>query len=254
MRNQPFKILTYNIHKGFDLANREFVLHDIRDELHASDVDLVFLQEIHGEQQRHEQRLDNWPTVSQYEFLADRLWPHYAYGKNAIYSKGHHGNAILSKHPFHSWENINLSSLKRASRSLLHGVIRHLDDEDSSLHILCVHLDLVGFERRRQLRVVKRHIRDHIPADQPLILAGDFNDWNGRMRTGLESELNLREVFKSQYGRYAKTYPSMYPMLSMDRIYYRGLELLDCASYTGKPWKKLSDHAPLYAEFSYSAP
>lgn len=250
MHDRPFKILTYNIHKGFDLANRQFILHDIRDELRAADVDLVFLQEIHGEQQRHEGRLDNWPAVSQYEFLADQLWPHYAYGKNAIYTSGHHGNAILSKHPFERWENINLSNIRRASRSLLHGVIRYPDD-GSCLHILCVHLDLVGFERRRQLRIVKRHIRDHIPANEPLILAGDFNDWSGRLRTGLEHEMNLREAFKSHYGHYAKTYPSLYPVLRMDRIYYRGLKLLDCASYTGQPWKRLSDHSPLYAEFSY---
>ncbi len=36
---------------------------------------------------------------SQFAFLADEIWPHFAYGKNAIYSAGHHGNAILSKHP-----------------------------------------------------------------------------------------------------------------------------------------------------------
>lgn len=250
MHNGIFKVLTYNIHKGFDIGNRQFILHDIRDELHASDVDLVFLQEIHGESQRHEARILNWPAVSQYEFLADQLWPHYAYGKNAIYSSGHHGNAILSKHAFESWENINLSNMRRASRSLLHGVIRHPLD-GTRVHILCVHLDLFGFERRRQLEIVKHHIRDIIPANQALILAGDFNDWNGRLRTGLETELKLTEAFKSRYGRYAKTYPSMFPVLSMDRIYYRGLKLLDCASYTGKPWKKLSDHSPLYAEFSY---
>ena len=250
MENGHFKVLTYNIHKGFDVRNRQFVLHDIKDELHASDVDIVFLQEIIGEQQKHEAKVENWPATTQYEFIADQLWPHYAYGKNAIYSSGHHGNAILSKHPFESWDNINLSQIKRASRSLMHGVIRH-PAYHTGLHLLCVHLDLIGFERRRQLAIVKRYIHDNVPEGDPLIFAGDFNDWNGRLHTGIESDLNLREVFKQQYGKYAKTYPALWPVLSMDRIYYRGLKLVDCKSYTEHPWRELSDHAPLYAEFAY---
>lgn len=250
MLNGNFKVLTYNIHKGFDISNRHFVLHDIRDELHASASDIVFLQEILGEQQHHQARLTNWPSVSQFEFLADQLWPHYAYGKNAIYTAGHHGNAILSKYPFEHWENVNLSAIRRASRSLLHGVIRN-PENDSRMHVFCVHLDLFGFERRRQISIVKRYIHEHVPADEPIILAGDFNDWSGRVRrTGLESELQLAEVFKTRHGRYAKTYPSAWPMLSMDRIYYRGLQLLDCDSYTGQPWRRLSDHSPLYAQFA----
>ena len=112
------KVLTYNIHKGFDRRNREFVLHEIREHLHLADVDIVFLQEIQGRHYHHENRVSGWPGVSQFEFLADSLWPHYAYGKNAIYDKGHHGNAILSKHPFVSWENVNLSRFRRASRVL----------------------------------------------------------------------------------------------------------------------------------------
>ncbi len=250
MTNGHLRVLTYNIHKGFNVRNRQFVLHDIKDELHADDADIVFLQEIIGEQQKHEAKVENWPANTQYEFLADELWPHYAYGKNAIYSAGHHGNAILSKYPFESWENLNLSNMKRASRSLIHGVI-HNPLYLTPLHVLCVHLDLIGFERRRQLKLVKEHIHDHIPPGDPLIFAGDFNDWNGRLHTGIESDLNLREVFKQQYGKYAKTYPAMKPILSMDRIYYRGLELVNCRSYTNHPWRKLSDHAPLYAEFAY---
>lgn len=249
MANDHLRILTYNIHKGFSIRNREFVLHEIKDELHADDADLVFLQEIIGEQQKHEAKVVNWPDTSQYEFLADQLWPHYAYGKNAIYSAGHHGNAILSKYPFEGWDNLNLSNIKRASRSLIHGVIRHPVSQ-VCLHVLCVHLDLIGFERRRQLKRVKRYIHDHIPLQEPLIFAGDFNDWNGRLHTGIESDLQLKEAFKQQYGRHAKTYPARRPIFSMDRIYYRGLTLVDCRSYTEQPWRELSDHAPLYAEFT----
>ena len=244
------KVLTYNIHKGFDRRNREFVLHEIRQHLQLADVDIVFLQEIQGRHYHHESRVMGWPEVSQFEFLADTIWPHYAYGKNAIYSKGHHGNAILSRHPFERWENINLSRFRRASRSLLHGVT-NLSGSNLRLHLICVHLDLVGFERKRQVNILRHYIIDAVAEGEPVILAGDFNDWNGRMGRHLESLLAMREVFRASHGKYAKTFPSNWPILKMDRIYFSHLKLLECQCLNGQPWKQLSDHLPLYAQFEY---
>ena len=243
-----FKILTYNIHKGFDMFNREFVLHQIRDQLRSADVDLVFLQEIHGQHNQHEARISGWPEVSQFEFLADQIWHHYAYGQNAIYSHGHHGNAVLSKYNIEQWQNVNLSRFRRASRSLLHGVI-NIPDIDLRMHLICVHLDLIGFERNRQIKILKSYINDTIPDKEPIIIAGDFNDWNSRMGLRLESDLGMKEAFNETQGKYARTFPTSCPVLRMDRIYYRGIELLDCECLRGHPWKKMSDHTPLYAKF-----
>ncbi len=242
------KILTYNIHKGFDRYNREFVLQKIRQQLEAVDVDVVFLQEIQGRHYHHENRITGWPAVSQFEYLADRLWPHFAYGKNAIYDKGHHGNAILSKHSIEEWQNINLSRFRRASRSLLHGIV-NITGQNLRLHLICIHLDLVGFERKRQMDVLRRHIHDHVGADEPLILAGDFNDWSGRMGRHLESALLLDEIHRSTHGKYARTFPSNWPVLQMDRVYFRQMKLLDCHCLDHHPWGQLSDHLPLYAQF-----
>ena len=246
----PFtiKVLTYNIHKGFDIYNREFVLHMMREQLHAVNVDVVFLQEIHGEHEKHKNRVDGWPAVSQFEFLADQVWTHYAYGRNASYTEGHHGNAILSKYPIAEWKNINVSLWCRASRSLLHGMVRD-PQTGRRLHLICVHLGLMGFERRRQLRILMQYIDESVAEDMPLILAGDFNDWNGRLGRRLESDLALQEAFRARHGQYARTWPSNWRMLQMDRIYFRGLKLEECKCYGGLPWKRLSDHAPLYAKF-----
>lgn len=247
----PFtlKVLTYNIHKGFDIYNREFVLHLIREQLHAADVDVVFLQEIHGEHRGHEERVSGWPAVSQFEYLADQIWTHYAYGRNAIYSAGHHGNAILSKYPIAEWTNVNVSHWRRASRSFLHGVIRD-PKTDLQLHAVCVHFGLLGYERNRQLRTLREYLAGNIPPDAPLILAGDFNDWHGRLGRRLEGELGLQEVFQASQGHYARTYPATWPLLRMDRIYFRGPRLQECHCYSGMPWKRLSDHTPLYARFA----
>lgn len=248
MAKPTIKILTYNIHKGFSTSNLRFILHDIRESLRHIDADMVFLQEIHGEKTISKNRFDDWPNNRQFEFLADQVWQHHAYGKNAIYRAGHHGNAILSKYPFIRWENIDVSYMRTASRSLLHGTLM-MPGSDKSIHIICVHLGLFNQERKRQLMALVRRIRSHIPDDDPVIIAGDFNDWLGRADQHLQQDLDVKEVFKDALGSHARTFPSMLPVLSMDRIYYRGLKVLDYQCLQGQPWSRLSDHTPLLAEF-----
>ena len=249
MKQQGLRVLTYNIHKGFNVGNRRFVLHQIREALIAADADLLFLQEMQGEHQRHEKKVADWPEQSHSEFIADGVWPFFAYGKNAIYNAGHHGNAILSKYPFESWENINVSPFPWASRSLLHGVIR-MPHSNRDVHIVCIHFGLIGNERRRQIVKLCERIDSHVPHEAPLIVAGDFNDWRGQAGRLFLNHLNLQEVFRETHGRYARTFPAWMPFLQMDRIYYRGLTPLSCNRLTHTPWPMLSDHAPLAASFA----
>jgi len=249
MPNHHLRILTYNIHKGFSPGNRSFVLHSIKSALQSTDADVIFLQEIQGDHAIRSARYPNWPDDSQFEFLADKIWPHHAYGKNAIYDAGHHGNAILSKFPFVRWENIDVSYMKSASRSLLHGVIQP-PSFTLPLHVICVHFGLFGIERQRQLSKLVQRINEHVPQGEPLIIAGDFNDWRGQAEKHLSRELGLSEVFKSQGGSHARTFPAWMPMLTMDRIYCRGLEVNHRQRLHDKPWRGLSDHLPLLAEVS----
>src|SRR5690606_15038796 len=125
---------------------------------------------------------------SQLEYLADTVWTHHAYGRNAIYQHGHHGNAILSALPFVHWNNIDASVLSFSQRGFLHGTI------EGGLHLICVHLGL--FERERKLQVTQliEYIHHNIPEDEPLILAGDFNDWRCTTHRRLQQELQLTEV------------------------------------------------------------
>ncbi len=248
MNPQSLKVLTYNIHKGFSMGNRKFVLHQIKQLLQQTDADVLFLQEIQGEHRVRSRRHENWPEVSQFEFLADQVWPHHAYGKNAIYDAGHHGNAILSKHPFVHWENINVAFMQTASRSLLHGVVKLATGK--RLHVVCVHLGLFEIERQRQLRELTGRIQAHVPDDEPLIIAGDFNDWNGRASRILADQLGLVEAFRSVSGKSARTFPAWMPILSVDRIYSRGLELENRQRLHERPWRGLSDHLPLMAEYT----
>jgi endonuclease/exonuclease/phosphatase family metal-dependent hydrolase len=250
MNQHSIRVLTYNIHKGFNAGNRRFVLHKIREALVATDADLLFLQETQGQHRHRENNVTDWPKLPQFEYLAKGVWPYYAYGKNAIYEAGDHGNAILSKYPLENWENINVSPFTWASRSLLHGVIR-LPHAEAKVHIVCVHLGLIGAERRLQLASLCDRIDRHVPCDAPLIVAGDFNDWLGRAEHRLYERLGLKEVFRTTHGAHARTFPAWMPFLPMDRIYYRGLTPLSCERLSHAPWHVLSDHAPLAASFRY---
>jgi endonuclease/exonuclease/phosphatase family metal-dependent hydrolase len=240
------RVLTYNIHKGYCTGNRRFVLEGMRDRIAETHADIVFLQEIHGEAANIGARRKRftYPDQPHFEYLADSAWPHFAYGRNAIYRRGDHGNAILSKFPFVRWENIDVSIFPRSSRSILHGVME-IPGRDIQLHALCVHLGLLEQERRGQLRALTARIDSHVPRDEPLIIAGDFNDWRGKAEKQLRDDLELQELFQALDGAHAKTFPVWAPLFPVDRIYFRGLEPTSCRKLGHGPWRDLSDHAAL---------
>lgn len=248
MTDTGLRVLTYNIHKGFNSSNRRFVLHQIKEALITTNADVLLLQEIQGEHQKHQQKIADWPECSHIEFIAEGVWPFFAYGKNVTHRSGHHGNAILSKYPIESWDNINVSPYSWASRSLLHAVIR-LPHNDLAVHVVCLHFGLTGSERGQQAVQLCERIDNHVPHDAPLIVAGDFNDWRKQIERHFHDQLGLEEAFLQFHGRYARTFPSWLPLLTMDRIYYRGLSPLSCTKLAHAPWHALSDHAPLTAEF-----
>lgn len=245
---ESLKVLTYNIHKGFCTGNRRFVLKGIRELLEIVDADIVFLQEVHGSTSRYKRKRGSFPDTPHFEYLADQLWPHFAYGKNAIYKKGDHGNAILSKYPFEFVENINIARSRLASRSILHGVLE-IPEKNFKLHTLCIHLGLFESERMEQVQVLVDRIESHVPHDEPMVIAGDFNDWRGRTEKLLSDSLDTKELFMELDGHHAATFPIWFPVLPMDRIFYRGLKPLAGRCLSKGPWRSLSDHAALLGIF-----
>lgn len=241
---KQIKVLSYNIHKGFTTRNKEFVLAKIREAIRSVNPDIVFLQEVLGEHLQHD--IDDWPNNAQFEYLADQIWSHYAYGKNAVYEKGHHGNAILSKYPIISWDNIDISTNPMERRGVLHAVINH---EEQKVHALCLHLNLLESGRRVQIKKICERIKSNIPENEPIIMAGDFNDWQNRISLTLQKNLDIKEAYLSHHGQHAKTFPSYMPMLQLDRIYYRIVSLKEAIHLKGKPWSTLSDHIALLAIF-----
>jgi len=240
------KILTVNVHKGFTIFNRRFILHELRDAIRQAAPDIVFLQEVLGEHQRHAARLQGWPTTSHYEFLADTLWSDFAYGRNAVYPDGHHGNAVLSKYPIVSYHNHDISVSRHEARGMLHCVLR-APGTGLTLHAVCVHLGLRERHRQHQLRRLCDLAGNGLPSDEPLIIAGDFNDWRERAGDVLR-RCGVEDGFELGGGRPARTFPAQWPLLRLDRIYVRNAAALRPITLSRRPWCRLSDHIPLVAE------
>ncbi len=244
-----FRVLTVNTHKGFSFFNRKFILHELREAVRGVGADVVFLQEVLGTHALHPARHANWPEAPHYEFLADSIWSDFAYGRNAVYPSGHHGNAVLSKFPIERYENHDVSVSGPEKRGLLHCVL-NIPRHTQQLHAICVHLGLQESHRRKQLELLLKIVERDVPTDAPLLIAGDFNDWRVRAHSVLKRCAGLREVFVQANGRAAKTFPARFPMLQLDRIYVRNAGVHKPVVLPRKPWSHLSDHAPLAAEIT----
>lgn len=170
-------VLTMNMHMGFGIFNRRFILPELREAVRTVSADIVFLQEVHGEHQSHARSVKDWPTISQYEFLADSMWNDFAYGRNAVYPDGDHGNALLSKYPIIQHENLDISIHGTEQRGLLHCILEV--PYAGRVHAVCVHLGLRESHRRQQLNLLAE-LMERLPEGEPVIVAGDFNDWRQR--------------------------------------------------------------------------
>jgi endonuclease/exonuclease/phosphatase family metal-dependent hydrolase len=245
-----FRILTVNTHKGFTALNRRFILPELREAVRTVQADVVFLQEVHGSHDHHAEQHSLWPAVPQYEFMADEIWSDFAYGRNAVYPHGDHGNAILSKFPIHRFENhdVSVHSMNGAEkRGLLHCVL-DVVPLGQQVHAICVHLGLREKHRQQQLDLLCQLVEREVPHDAPLVIAGDFNDWRLRAHERLTRCAGLHDCFVDTFGSPPRTFPARFPCLQLDRIYARGVEVNAPRVLSTRPWSHLSDHAPLTAE------
>jgi endonuclease/exonuclease/phosphatase family metal-dependent hydrolase len=226
-------------------------VHDLRVALATLEAEILFLQEVQEVNTRHAARFSNWPAETQTRFLAG---PDYyaVYGGNAVYAHGHHGNAILSLHPITASRNHDVSDHRFEQRGLLHAEI---DVAGVSMHLVNVHLGLFSGGRRRQSDLLIELVRESVPRDAPLVIAGDFNDWNNRLDERITQALGMCEA-AGENGRRngatrggpARTFPALLPWFTLDRIYVRGLRVLSAQALSGRLWARMSDHAPLVAD------
>lgn len=241
------RVVTYNIHKGVTGFSGKPRIHSVRTGLQSMNADIVFLQEVQDRNDRLIAAELFDPDHTQLNYLATDAYPHSVYGRNAVYEHGHHGNAILSRHPILMSENLDISDHRFEQRGLLHAVA---DINGVEAHLICVHFGLFARSRVRQASALVDRVRAVVPAHAPLVIAGDFNDWNHKLDSKICNTLNAVESAHAKNGR-IHTFPSHMPWWQLDRIYVRGFEFERTQALTGREWAERSDHVPLMAELAH---
>ena len=236
------RIATYNIHKGVQGLGpaQRLEIHNLAHAVEQLDADIVCLQEVRAHHRKLARRFEHWPAQGQADYLQPEGYEA-VYRTNALTRHGEHGNALLSRWPVITTGHQDVSDHRFEQRGLLHVQVAV---DGVPVHVVVVHLGLLAASRERQIARLGLYLAREVPADQRLVVAGDFNDWGERLHQPMAA-LDLR-TFE---GIRLATFPSRLPMLHLDRIYVRGLTPLHAQVPHGRAWARMSDHLPLIAEF-----
>ncbi|MGI9216663.1 MAG: endonuclease/exonuclease/phosphatase family protein [Hydrogenophaga sp.] len=237
------RVATYNIHKGVQGLGpaRRLEIHNLVHAVEQFDADIVCLQEVRRHHRKLEKHFTRWPDLDQAGYLSPEGYES-VYRTNAVTKHGEHGNALLSRWTVLGSGHADVSDHRFEQRGLLH--VQLLVD-GQLVHVVVVHLGLIHASRARQVERLGHFIAREVPEAEPLIVAGDFNDWGAQLLRPM-ADLGLR-TFE---GIRLPTYPSRLPLLHLDRIYARGLRPVSAHVPHGRAWSRMSDHLPLIAELA----
>ena len=236
------RVATYNIHKGvqgFGPARR-LEIHNLGHAVEQLDADIVCLQEVRKLHRGEQKYFTRWPELPQAEFLCPEGYTA-VYQTNATTRHGEHGNALLSRWPVVSHGHEDMSDHRFEQRGLLHVQVKV---ERTIVHVVVLHLGLISGSRVRQVQQLVRFIEREIPHHEPLVVAGDFNDWGGKLRPAF-NQAGLSDHVAAR----ALTYPSRLPLTQLDYVFARGMVPVGVEVPRGRIWWRMSDHLPLIAEF-----
>lgn len=242
------RVATYNIHKGVRGVgpNKRLEIHNLVLGIEALDADMVFLQEVRSFHQGHARFFKRtwfgWPEQSQADFLAPEGYEA-AYRTNAVTTEGEHGNALLARWPLGNVGHHDVSDHRFEQRGLLHVTVHWAG---RIVHTIVAHLGLMHSSRVRQVERIARFIQNSVPANESLLVAGDFNDWGEKLDAPMREMGLIRAEGPGQIPQ--RTFPSRVPLFSLDRIYCRGFRCVSSIVPTGPAWARMSDHLPLVVE------
>ncbi len=255
------RVVTWNVH-GCVGMDGKFAPERTAEALHALAPDVALLQEVGDNRGVH-------PPIDQASTLAAALRLNCALGITMPKEPYGYGNVTLARWPILESSTVDLSFAGREPRACLRAVVGH---DALALTTLNVHLGLGASERRYQLgRILEtlladdaaEKVRQHrrLPwlwrwrkADvdklatlkEPLLLAGDFNDFPpGPVTRTLANRLT--DVGARLAAR--ATFPSRRPLLRLDRVYASGALTVATAEVARSPLlRAASDHLPIVVE------
>lgn len=236
-KQTTLKIITYNIHKGKSFLFRNNILKDINVLLHDKEYDFIFLQEVRD---FHEKEYKKNPLL-QTEILSNGIYKSF-YGKNKIYKKGHHGNAILTNHNVIKVNNFDISVNTLESRGFF---VLTVEINSIKINMACTHLNLRKQDRLKQIDLIEKIIEENY-LDEPFILAGDFNDFD----KGIEKKLKNLDFHNMTN---VKSFPHIYPLFNLDKVFVRNIFINKVESFLVKPINRLilSDHLPVELDLTF---
>ncbi|OGO91694.1 MAG: hypothetical protein A3F10_03430 [Coxiella sp. RIFCSPHIGHO2_12_FULL_42_15] len=236
-----FSLLSYNIRKGKGYRKSTPSIKDIADYLQQTHCDILFCQEITESTTDH-------GSESQCCNIAHILQMNHHYGPNAYHRQGNHGNAIFSKFETEYHCNLNISTSALEYRGILYAVVKMPNTK--RLHLFNVHLGLTPGQRQKQMNLLLTYINKVVPHDEPLIIAGDFNDFDGKVEKLITENKNLKNAMHALPEKNRKTWPSYKPKFQLDHVFYHNLTLKEVKVFENDaPGESLSDHLPIYSVF-----
>lgn len=246
---QRLRVLTYNIHRAIGV-DRRFRPERVIEILRHHDADVVLLQEVDdGAPRSRELNLA-------VELSREAGYEHFALGRNVKLRKGFYGNATLSRHPIVRERNIDLTVGGKKRRGCQHTTLQLPSPAGEELvEVFNLHLGLSAREREVQIGTLIHSTEfPGLDADRepPTIVGGDFNDWRSRLRPIFTEVFRFGSATaRSPRGTSSaiRTYPSFSPRGALDRIYYRGLDLVAARGCRLAVSRVASDHLPIVGDF-----
>lgn len=225
------RVMTWNIH-GTLGRNPRFDLARVADLIRRWDPDIVALQEV-------DSRRALADAANPFEYLTGAVGLYGIGAKSLTSTDGDYGQMLISRFPLRSHEIRDISFGEREPRRAIHAVA---ETPLGPLTVVATHLGLSINERRRQARM----LLELAAGEAAAVVIGDFNDWfwPNSVRGVLSRTLAGRTRFR--------TFPSMCPLLRLDRIYCRPRAAL-IRSFVDRSARTLSDHLPVIADLRPNA-
>ena len=232
-------VATWNIHHGAGLDGRIDV-DRLAAVLRDSGADLIALQEVDvGVTRSHGLDL---PAE-----LATRLGMHAVFSRNIDFQGGEYGNAILSRWPVGSWDNLHYTMLREGEQRGL--LTAHVVTPLGPVAFVATHIDYRPDDSERVANVTEIEASaTRIDPGITVILCGDFNDLPGSRvhRTLCNQFIDLWEQAGEGDGF---TFPADLPVRRIDWILLRRGSPLR-AQRADVPATEASDHRPLVCRFT----
>jgi endonuclease/exonuclease/phosphatase family metal-dependent hydrolase len=220
------RFMTWNIHGALG-RNPRFDIARVIELIRRWNPEIVALPEIDSRRGSADQ--------DPFAQLQDALGKHGISARSITTADGHYGQMLISCCPITNGEVRDISAPEREPRR---AICAEIETPAGLVRVVATHLGLSIGERRRQARLLLELAGRE---DITTIMLGDFNDWfwPGSVRALLARELPGRSRFR--------TFPAVFPVLRLDRIYCRPRGALQRA-YTDARARQFSDHLPVIAD------